>query len=336
MKISNYLGALAVLAVLASSLRGDDPESTVPDKEMMDAAIKEIAAANDVIFNQYVDLSELDDAWTYLDAEALADIGIKLAEAERILFRTHDAVKSEDVLKIAVRTASIEGIAPALEKLKAYAEKTENGEMLQQIKLASQLGGKSRSVAPTLSLDDVSIGAFIAYKQAQLDLKTALVTSDIKMLEDLQSRVGKYAEKEPAVWKKLSSQVMEQYKNMKALGAPSRGGPDDMSGASETLNKLSGVSRGNPSSAFSPQKTAVAAGVANALSRTIIRTNPRYGGWGYPYVPQNPWTYPVYPPYPPSITYPPSNPYPPTQSLDESLGWSNWARLGELIANCKI
>ncbi len=165
MKISTCLAGLTLLAVCAGPLRGDDPESTVPDKAMMEAAVKDIAASNDTIFNQYVDLSELDYAWTYLDAEALADIGISLAEAERILFRNHPAVKSEDVLKIAVRTASVTGATAALEKLKAFAEKSENGEMVQQIKLASQLAGKSRSVAPSLSLDDVSIGAFIAYKQ---------------------------------------------------------------------------------------------------------------------------------------------------------------------------
>lgn len=273
MRFSSCLTALSLLAIFANPLLGDEPKSSVPDQEMMEAAIKEIAAVNDRTFNQYVDLGELDAAWTYLDAEVLADIGIQLAEAERILFRTHDAVKSKDILKIAVRTASVTGVKAALDKLKAYAEKTDNGEMVQQIKLASQLAGKSRSVAPSLSLDDVSLGAFIAYKQAQHDLNAALVIGDLKMLEELNTRVGKYAEKEPAIWKKLSGEVSEQYKNMKALGAPSRGGPNDVSTATDSLNKISGVTRGNAGS--TPQKSAVVNGVQGALMQVATATQAR-------------------------------------------------------------
>ena len=118
--------------------------------------------------------------------------------------------------------------------------------------MAKQLSGKSRSIAPSLSLDDVSLGAFIAYKQAQHDLKTGLVIGDIEILKELQERVNKWTEKEPAIWSKLNDEVNEQVKTMAALGAPSRGGPDDMSGASSALNKLSGASRQWPGYGYPP------------------------------------------------------------------------------------
>lgn len=246
MKTSTCLTALALAAMFAAPLRADDAK----DDKAIDDAVAEIAVTDDPIFAQYVDLDQLDYAWTFLDAEALADIGIKLADAERILFRSHPAVDSQQVLKIAVRTASVTGAKKALEKLDAYAKKNDRGDMVQQIKLASQLAGKSRSIAPSLSLDDVSIGAFIAYKQAQHDLKAALVIGDIELLKELQERINKYTEKEPAIWTKLNNEINEQVKTMAALGAPSRGGPDDMSGASSALNKLSGASRQWPGPPF--------------------------------------------------------------------------------------
>ena len=238
MRTLKFMAACALVMLTTAPLMAQDDK-----QEGLDDAVNAIAAIDDPIFNQYVNLDELDYAWTYLDSAALADIGTKLAKAERILFRNHPGVSSKDILKIAVRTASVNGDTKTLEKLEEFAKETDNGEMVDQIKMAKQLAGTSRSVAPQLSLDDVSLGAFIAYKQAQLDLKAALVIGDIKLMKELQERVNEYVEKEPAIWTKLAGQVNEQAKTMETLGAPSRGGPDDMSGATNALNMLSGASR---------------------------------------------------------------------------------------------
>ncbi|MCA9174989.1 MAG: hypothetical protein KDB14_10955 [Planctomycetales bacterium] len=229
-------GCLALL--ITAPVRSQDDS-----QPNLDETVELLASLSDPVFNQYVNFAELDGAWTNLDAGTLSDIGIKLANAERILFRNHPAVSSKDVLKVALRTASVQGDVKALEKVEAFAKETDNGEMVGQIKLAKQLAGTSRSLAPQVSLDEVDLDTLIDFKEAQHDLKAALVIGDADLLKELQEQIQGYAEKAPAIWSKLSAEVEQQLKSMKALGAPSRGGPDDMSRASNALNKLSGASR---------------------------------------------------------------------------------------------
>ena len=141
MRTLKFMAACALVMLTTAPLMAQDDK-----QEGLDDAVNAIAAIDDPIFNQYVNLDELDYAWTYLDSAALADIGTKLAKAERILFRNHPGVSSKDILKIAVRTASVNGDTKTLEKLEEFAKETDNGEMVDQIKMAKQLAGKQLDI----------------------------------------------------------------------------------------------------------------------------------------------------------------------------------------------
>ena len=249
MKSVNAFSAamLACLALLAApTVYADHHEKSEVDREKMQASVDEISQVSDPIFDQYVDLGRMDAAWTFLDAEALADIGIRLAEAERILFRKHPAISSEEVLKVAVRTAGVTKKTEVLDTISKYADERSNEKLQEQVTVAKQLAGMTRSVAPRLSLDDVTLGAFIAYKQAQHDLNAARVYGSLAMVKDLKEQLDEYVEKDPAIWTDLKKQVDEELTVMESLGAPSRGGPDDVEGATSAMNQLVGASRGFP------------------------------------------------------------------------------------------
>ncbi|TWT84769.1 hypothetical protein CA13_62490 [Planctomycetes bacterium CA13] len=243
MKTKLFATCLLLIAV-AGPVRGDDAAANQGiDKAAVDAAVETIGVTDDPIFAQYVDLSGLAAAWTYLDADAMADMGIGLAHAERILFRKHPAIESKDLLKIAVRTASVTNKPEVLKKLGEFAESQDNEALSEQVELASQLAGASRAVAPMLSLDNVTLGAFIAYKQAQHDLDAALVFGSVDMMKELGEQVAVWQKKDPAIWNDLYQHITEEVETMEALGAPSRGGPDDVADATESLNQLTAVSR---------------------------------------------------------------------------------------------
>ena len=249
--------AAAAALTLATAPAGAADDPAAPDnpaeadgaaemKDTMDAAVLALGDFDDRAFEQYVDLNELDGAWTFLNAPKLAEIGIDLARAEGVLFREHPLVSSEDVLKVAARTAGVKNDPDTLETLREFAEKTGRDALLERIDVASALTGRSRAAAPAVDLDELTIGALIAYKQARLDFDAAIVHNDAEMLKELSERVAGFVEKSPAVWTKLNEEIREQVELAESLGAPSRGGPGDVADATEALNLLSGASRGGP------------------------------------------------------------------------------------------
>src|SRR5579871_3302728 len=61
------------------------------------------ALLRDPAFDRYVDMNLLRKGWDNLDSSLLADVGLQLAEGERVLYRPHKAVGAEQILSLAIK-----------------------------------------------------------------------------------------------------------------------------------------------------------------------------------------------------------------------------------------
>ncbi len=104
------------------------------------------AAPTDPGFSGYFDEEAFRQAAGTMNAGAIADLALKLAEGERVLLRPHaSGINSTAVLGLAVRVATETKDAATLERLAAAAEKGKLETLQAQIAAAKQVAGASRA-----------------------------------------------------------------------------------------------------------------------------------------------------------------------------------------------
>jgi hypothetical protein len=196
------------------------------------------AAVKDPAFDHYVDLSMLATAWNDLDAPLLCDLGLQLAEGERVLLRPHKAITADQVLGIALKVATEKNDAATLKRLAKAADTLGKKELGDKIGAASKLGAGSRAAdaALALSVDRTSVDAFTQYKDALARITTAKLAGDAKALE----AIAKEAPKMEGL-----PDAQRQYLT-KAATEAKEGLPKDADPAVAALSKLASESRGPP------------------------------------------------------------------------------------------
>lgn len=85
---------------------------------------------DDPAFARHVDLLLLGTAWDNHDAALMTDVGLQLAEGERILMRPHKAVKSEQVIELATYLAGARKDKPTLLRIKKVAESRKDQQLM--------------------------------------------------------------------------------------------------------------------------------------------------------------------------------------------------------------
>src|SRR5262245_61010621 len=109
---------VATLALLA----GTSPAQPDQGKKKDEPAPLPAVVVDDPAFERYVDMEALAEAWEDRDAEALTDIGLQLAEGERVLLRSHKGITAEQVLTVAARLAADQRDKKTLQRLSRAAE----------------------------------------------------------------------------------------------------------------------------------------------------------------------------------------------------------------------
>jgi hypothetical protein len=240
------LVGIFILALLASAEPGwaaPDTQKKQTDKKASDEAAPAKAQAlpnieEDPAFDTYVDLDDLAEAWENLDAKALTDIGLQLAEGERVLLRSHKSITAAQVLSLAARVASQTRDKETLQRLVRAAETQKRDELAVQFRAALKLASASRAFEPalTVQLDQVDMGNLAALK-AVLDQITAARLGGNTALLELIAKSAHELEGLSEAQKKLV---------LKAATEAQKAGKDgQVSGdVADALAKLSGLSRG--------------------------------------------------------------------------------------------
>ena len=146
-----------------------------------------VRASDDPAFDRYLDLELLDRAWSDKNAPLLADVGLQLAEGERVLFRSHKDVTADQVLAMATRTAVERRDAKTLARLTKAAESLNKAELRAQASGALRLASASRDADASfaLSADKTSPEEFLLIRDTLERIVDAKVMGDVESLNIL-------------------------------------------------------------------------------------------------------------------------------------------------------
>jgi len=190
----------------------------------------------DEAFDKYVDLAILGKAWATMDPVLMTDVGLQLAEGERVLLRPHKSVTAAKVLDEALKLAVEKKDMATLDRLAKAADRGGNKELGGKVAAARLLGTASRSVHPALSiaLDDITPAGLIKFQAVRDALQAARLKSDRTTLGELEKELA--ADKVIPVKQRefLTKQLEDAKKAMPAAPDPQ----------TELLNKLGAGSRG--------------------------------------------------------------------------------------------
>ena len=174
--------AFAVALAFGAALAG--PALAQPEKgESVKTASAEPEWVADPAFDRYVDTDLLLQAWSQLDPELLADVGLQLAEGERVLRRPHKSVPADKVLAMAVKAALEKDDKATLDRLGKAATALERTELTALLR-AQRLGGKSRAAQPGLSVNlaEAALDQVIRYAALLEELRAAKLAGNAEAI----------------------------------------------------------------------------------------------------------------------------------------------------------
>jgi hypothetical protein len=154
-----------------------------------------VLRAEDPAFDRYLDVDLLERAWGDKNAPLLADIGLQLAEGERVLFRTHEGVTAEQVLAMATRTALERRDSKTLGRLAKACDALKRTDLAAQASTALRYASGTRDVDPALALsaDRTSPEAFVLMRDSLESILDAKVMGDVDSLNIMIQMAPKMA-----------------------------------------------------------------------------------------------------------------------------------------------
>lgn len=126
--VSTPLQSTPIVSASVSKITDEIPTCAIP------------VDLDDPPFARHVDILLLGIAWDNQDSALLADLGLQLSEGERILFRQHKAIRSQQVLELAANLAADRRDRSTLARLNRVADQRTDGSFK---KLLSQLSERA-------------------------------------------------------------------------------------------------------------------------------------------------------------------------------------------------
>jgi hypothetical protein len=142
-------------------------------------------AGFDPAFERYLNLGLLSRAWADKDASLLADIGLLLAEGERVLFRSHKAISADQVLSMAAKIAAEKKDTKTLGRLAKALEVHNKPDLAKQVAASLKLGSVSRAPDPALAIsaEKMAPEIFLLFRDTLESITAAKVVGDGESLD---------------------------------------------------------------------------------------------------------------------------------------------------------
>ena len=211
--------------------------------------VQAISTLRDPAFDAYVDLRLLGLAWDKKDPSGLADAGLRLAEGERVLRRSHRALRASDLLETAARAALARNDRDTIQRLASFAKETGNGGLGALVMSSSKLGAGSRvvsgglgaAVSIPLPLDRTAPQTFAAVQGVVEAIRRASIAGDIAALD----RVAASLTKLPGLGANLRKSLGDRIAQARQAANASKGSARPAGGRStqDALNRLGKASR---------------------------------------------------------------------------------------------
>jgi hypothetical protein len=193
----------------------------------------------DPAFDYYVDLPLLGHAWVELDSPLLVDLALQFTEGERVLLRSHRAIRAVDLMEVAIRTAAVKVDKDSLARLEKAVPRLENADLTAELaKAQKSVAEGGAETAWMLPVATTSAAEFARYKGVLQDIEAAIVTRDRATLEALQAELKTSIQLPETHRQKLEAKIAG------ALGELAAADPG-ISKAAQVLAKLAHSTRSN-------------------------------------------------------------------------------------------
>jgi hypothetical protein len=191
---------------------------------------------HDAAFERFVDLGRLGEALAGQDAGALADIGLQLAEGERVLLRSHKGITADRVLSLAVRTAADTRNTEVLDRLERAGKELKKEQLLTQIEATRKVAGQARASGLTLTIDPTQdLSGLLAYQNFLTEIDQAKTLRDRETLKVLKEGVDAGPKMDDKLRKQILTLINQTLETM-----PTEAQPGD-----DVLQKLMAANRGS-------------------------------------------------------------------------------------------
>jgi hypothetical protein len=193
---------------------------------------------DDPAFDTYLDIRLIAPATASLNASALTDLALKLAEGERVLQREHRAGSAAALAAFAAKVAIETGHQPSLERLAKLAANTGNAELKAVVAAAGKLGSSSRGGEKWLTELEPQRRAL--YLEARRRTQLAKVLADVQDLKQLKAFLTESATQLPT---ECHAELLQEIDA--AIGEIDKLGSGSRSVEEKGVEKLLSVSRGS-------------------------------------------------------------------------------------------
>lgn len=185
---SSSLAAILFVCMITPVFAKDSKSSEAKETDSSKPAVSELYDAD---FAKHVDLRSLGIAWQTLDSQLMADVGLQMREAERVLGRKHKVITSDDILAFAGKVAAGSDDVATLARLADVAKADGNSDRASQLKQFQSLASNSRDLRDEamFSARDVNRGALAAFANLVLQIRAATVAGNKAALEHLRKGV---------------------------------------------------------------------------------------------------------------------------------------------------
>jgi len=246
------LAALLAMTLVGSVRAGNEKSTSGP------------SAAADPVFDRYVDLNMLTQAWVDKNAPLLTDLGLQLAEGERVLFRTHKSISADQVLSMAAKVAAEKKDTKTLDRLARALDALKKTDLAAQVASAQKLSLVSRAPDAALAMpaDKLSQEVFLLFRDTLDNITAAKIDGDGETLDIIIQLTPKMTRIPDAQRKYL---VKTATQARAALGTDAS--PDPVA---EAFDKLLDASR-DPRGQAKPSEDASSLGVKYTATRKGLR-----------------------------------------------------------------
>jgi hypothetical protein len=189
------LGVAALSLAVAVAGRGD--EKTTPPRTVTSTVGSMTASdtlrpcyippeVHDKPFERFAEVLLLAEAWDYHDPGLLLDLGLQLAEGERVLLRPHKAFASGKILLLATHIAGDRRDAATLDRLAKYAATRKDEALSSALKEARRIASEAPSEADRLgeTLEDVTPQTLKIHQAAIRKIRALRLAGDAKQLKE--------------------------------------------------------------------------------------------------------------------------------------------------------
>jgi hypothetical protein len=171
--------------------------------------------------DRYLDLRLLSRAWESHDASALLDIGLLLAEGERVMLRNNRDFDSKKLIQLSAYLAGVSQDQATLARLSKLADQRRDQKMSALLKIVPQAMSTPTADAHLIgrSIEAISPQGLLVHQATLKHIRVISICGDKESLESMRTAVQSLTDLSPEQKSHVLKYIDDHSKNI-ALGNP--------------------------------------------------------------------------------------------------------------------